>query len=105
MNWFHGLFAAALLPGLLGGPCSAGDIELYLAKDGKLKETLGFKKGAVAFLAPPGPEWIIEPSGAWREIRSESKGQFSSKQLAALAQHLAHEIEASGIPVQRIWQS
>src|SRR5262249_39729654 len=33
--------------------------------------------------------WIINPSGDWVWKSTDSKGKLSSKQMAALAQHLA----------------
>src|SRR5262249_44703462 len=39
--------------------------------------------------APPDEVWIIKPSGDWAWESSDSKGKLSSKQVAALAQHLA----------------
>jgi hypothetical protein len=61
----------------------------YLTKDGKLKETVTVRIGGVNFLAPPDEVWIIKPSGDWVWEFTDSKGKLSSKQMAALAQHLA----------------
>jgi hypothetical protein len=72
----------------------------YLAEDGKLKEAVTVKTGAIEFLAPPGKVWVIEPSGDWTEKFSESKGKLSPKQLAALAQHLATQDFNSLPPMQ-----
>jgi hypothetical protein len=89
MKWRLGLCATALLVGLLAVPCSAGEVGDYLRKDGKLKEAVTFKTALIGFLAPPGEVWIVEPSGEWTTKYSALKGKLSSKQLAALAQHLA----------------
>ena len=84
-----GRCATTFLAGLLAGPCDAGEVGDYLTKDGKLKEAVTFKTVLVGFLAPPGEVWIVEPSGEWTTKYSALKGKLSSKQLAALAQHLA----------------
>ena len=83
------LCVTALLAGLLAVPCRAGEVEDYLTKDGKLKEAVTVTIGGKNFLAPPDEVWIIKPSGDWVWEHTDSKGQLSAKQLAALAQHLA----------------
>lgn len=100
MKWCHGLFVSAFLAGLFTLPCRGGEVGDYLTKDGKLKETLTFKTGAIEFLAPPGEVWMIEPSGDWTTKFSASKGKLSAKQLAALAQHLATQDFNSLPPIQ-----
>jgi hypothetical protein len=99
-----GLCATALLAGLLARPCPAGEIGDYLSKDGKLKEVVMVKTGAVSFLAPPGKVWTIEPSGDWTEKFSDSKGKLSAKQLAAIAQHLATQ-EFDSLPARQGYDS
>jgi hypothetical protein len=84
-----GRCATTFLAGLLAGPCDAGEVGDYLTKDGKLKEAVTFKTVLVGFLAPPGEVWIVEPSGEWTTKYTALKGKLSTKQLAALAQHLA----------------
>src|SRR5262249_32928042 len=77
-------------------PCRAGgEMGKYLTKDGQLAQKLELvvEQGGT-FLT--GWVWTVEPSGAWSvaplgaagkgEVR---KGKLSTKQLAALAQHLA----------------
>jgi hypothetical protein len=98
------LCATALLAGLLPLACSAGEIGDYLTKDGKLKEVATVKTGAVSFLAPPGKLWTIEPSGDWTEKFSDAKGKLSTKQLAALAQHLATQ-EFNSLPAMQGYDS
>jgi hypothetical protein len=97
MKWCLGPFAMAFLAVVLAVPCRAGEVRDYLTKDGKLKEAITVKTGAIEYLAPPGRVWIIEPSGAWTEKFTESKGKLSAKQLAALAQHLATQ-DFSSLP-------
>jgi hypothetical protein len=87
--WRLGLCATALLAGLLAVPCRAGEVGDYLTKDGNLKEAVTVRFGAKNFLAPPDEVWIIKPSGDWFWKSTDSKGKLSSKQIAALAQHLA----------------
>jgi hypothetical protein len=99
-----GLCAMALLAGLLALPCAAGEIGDYLTKDGKLKEVVTVKTGAVSFLAPPGKVWTIEPSGGWTEKFSDSKGKLSAKELVALAQHLATQ-EFHSLPARQGYDS
>jgi hypothetical protein len=69
-----------------------GDRGDYLARDGKLKEVVTFRKDTVG-LAPPGTAkgeaWVIEPRGDWTSQVARTKGKLSARQLAALAQHLA----------------
>jgi hypothetical protein len=89
IKWCLGLCATALLAGLLALPCCAGEVEDYLTKDGKLKETVTVRIGGKDFLAPPDEVWIIKPSGDWVWESTDSKGKLSSKQMGALAQHLA----------------
>jgi hypothetical protein len=89
MKWSSGLCATAFLAGLLAVPCRGGEAGDYLTKDGNLKEALTFKTVLVGFLAPPGEVWSVEPSGEWTTKFTASKGKLSTKQLAALAQHLA----------------
>jgi hypothetical protein len=84
-----GFGAIAFLAGLLAMPCHAGEVGDYLTKDGKLKETIRIQEGGVDFLAPPGDEWVIEPSGEWANKHAETRGKLSARQLAALAQHFA----------------
>ena len=84
-----GLCATAFLAGLLAMPCRAGEVSDYLTKDGKLKEAVTVRIGGKQVFAPPDEVWIIEPSGDWAWKSTDSKGKLSSKQLAALAQHLA----------------
>jgi hypothetical protein len=67
------------------GRCS----ERLSQQGGALKEAVTFKTGAISFLAPPGEEWMIEPSGKWTDKINGVEGQFTPKQMAALAQHLA----------------
>jgi hypothetical protein len=88
-KWCLGLYAPALLAGLLAVPCRAGEVGDYLTKDGKLKAAVTVRIGGKGFLAPPDEVWIIKPSGDWVWESSDSKGKLSAKQLAALAQHLA----------------
>src|SRR5262249_74773 len=88
-KWCRGLCLAALLAGLLAGPCRAGEVGEYLTKDGQLKEAITVRMGAVQFFAPAPEVWIIQPSGDWVWQATDSKGKLSSKQLAALAQHFA----------------
>jgi len=89
MKWCLKLCATAFLAGLLAAPCCAGEVGDYLGKDGKLNEAVTVRIGDVQFLAPPGEVWVIQRSGDWSWESSDSKGKLSSKQLAALAQHLA----------------
>jgi hypothetical protein len=89
MKCYLGLCATAFLAGLIAVPCRAGEVRDYLNKDGRLKEAISVRIGDVNFLAPPPEVWIIRPSGDWVWEESDSKGKLSSKQLAALAQHLA----------------
>jgi hypothetical protein len=84
-----GLCATALLAGLLGVSCHAGEVGDYLTKDGKLKEAVTIRFGIFQFLAPPDEVWIIKPSGDWVWESTDSKGKLNAKQVAALAQHLA----------------
>jgi hypothetical protein len=84
-----GLCATAFLAGLLAVPCRAGEVGDYLTKDGRLKEAVTFKTVLIGFLAPPGEVWIVEPSGEWTTKYTALKGRLSTKQLAALAQHLS----------------
>jgi hypothetical protein len=88
-KWYLGLCATALLAGLLAVPGRAGEVQDYLTKDGKLKETVTVRIGGKDLLAPPDEVWIIKPSGDWVWESTDFKGQLSAKQLAALAQHLA----------------
>jgi hypothetical protein len=78
--------------GLRAVPCRAGDPADYLTKDGKLKEAVTLRKDTVG-LAPPGTPkgevWVIQPTGEWTSQVAGGKGKLSTKQLAALAQHLA----------------
>src|SRR5712692_2664019 len=89
MKWCLGLCATAFLAGLLAVPCHAGEVGDYLAKNGKLKEVVTVRIGGKAFLAPPDEVWIVKPSGDWVWQSTDSKGKLSSKQMAALALHLA----------------
>jgi len=89
MKWCLGLCATAFLAGQLATSCRAGEVGDYLTKDGKLKEAVTVTIGGVEFLAPSDEVWIIKPSGDWSWELSDSKGKLSSKQMAALAQHLA----------------
>lgn len=89
MKGLLGLWATALVAGLLAVPCRAGEVGDYLTKDGKLKEAVTVRIGCKEFLAPPDEVWIVNPSGDWVWRSTESKGKLSAKQLAALAQHLA----------------
>jgi hypothetical protein len=104
MNSRRGVWTTALLVGLLSQPCPAGEIGDYLTKDGKLKEVVTVKTGAVSFLAPPGKLWTIAPSGDWTEKFSDAKGKLSTKQLAALAQHLATQ-EFNSLPAMQGYDS
>jgi hypothetical protein len=89
MKWRLGLCATALLAGLLAVPCRAGEVADYLTEDGKLKESVTVRFGGKNFLAPPDEVWIIKPLGDWVWKSTDSEGKLSSKQMAALAQHLA----------------
>jgi hypothetical protein len=100
MKWCPGLCATAFLAGLGALPCRAGEVADYLTRDGKLRETVTVKTGAVEFLAPPGKVWVIELSGDWTEKFTGCKGKLSAKQLAALAQHLATQDFNSLPPTQ-----
>jgi hypothetical protein len=84
-----GLWATALLAGMLAVSCPAGEVGDYLTKDGQLKETVRVRIGGKDFLAPADEVWIIGPSGDWSWEFTDSNGKLSSKQVAALAQHLA----------------
>jgi hypothetical protein len=103
MKWCPGVYAAALVANLLAVPCSAGEVGNYLTKDGKLKEAITIKFGVVQFLAPPPEVWVIDPSGAWAWRSTDSKGKIRSKQLAALAQHLATQ-DFSSLPKSQGFQ-
>jgi hypothetical protein len=89
MRWSLGFFSTGLLISLLVVPCHAGDVADYLGEDGKLKKSVTIRTGGVAFLAPPGEVWTIEPTGDWVWKYTDSKGKLSSKQMAALVHHLA----------------
>lgn len=89
MKWCLGLSATAFLAGLLAMPCRAGDVADYLTKEGKLKEGVTVRIGGRQVFAPADEVWIIRPSGDWAWEFTDSKGKLNSKQLAALAQHLA----------------
>lgn len=98
MKWRLGLCATAFLSGLLVVPSRASDVADYLTEDGKLKQAVTVRIGAVQFLAPPGEVWIIKPSGDWAWEFTDSRGKLSSKQMAALAQHLAAHPLTPGFP-------
>ncbi len=67
---------------VIGVPCRAGELGDYLTKEGQLKEAITVTIGFVGFLAPAPEAWIIKPSGEWVWEFTDSKGKFSSKQLA-----------------------
>src|SRR5262249_43404064 len=102
-KWCLSLCATAHLAGLLAVPCRAGEVGDYLTKDGKLKEAVTVRIGGVHFLAPPDEVWIIKPSGDWVWEGTDSKGKLSSKQMAALAQHLATQ-DFNSLPKRQGYQ-
>ena len=66
---FFGLWCVtAFLAGLLARPGLAGDPGDYLTKDGRLKESVTFRKDTSGFApvgSPKGEVWVIEPTGEW----------------------------------------
>ncbi len=103
MKWCLELCATAFLAGLLAVPCRAGEVGDYLTKDGKLKEAVTVRIGGKQIFAPPDEVWIIESSGDWALGSTDSKGKLSSKQLAALAQHLATQ-DFNSLPKRQGYQ-
>jgi hypothetical protein len=77
--------------------------EGYVTKDGKLKETVTFRRDTVGLApvgTPKGEAWAIAPTGDWTSQVAGRKGRLSAKQLAALAQHLAAQEFDSLPPTQ-----
>jgi hypothetical protein len=69
----------------------SGGVGDYLAKDGKLKETLTLRKdmtGLATVNSPKAEVWVIQPTGEWTSKVAGAKGKLSTEQLAALGQHL-----------------
>lgn len=90
-------------------PCGrAGDINEYLAKDGKLRERVELRDEQLGFAGATGTGWLIEPSGEWKVIRIVDgtpqgdpirSGTLNDRQIAALANHLASH-DLLGLPAR-----
>src|SRR5713226_6435560 len=107
MNWCFEICTTAFLAGLLAVPCRAGEVGDYLTKDGQLKAAITIRTGAHGLVAVGGPKaevWVIEPTGDWTRQVAPAKGKLSTKQLAALAQHLATQ-DFNSLPKMQGYES